>query len=118
LRENIERKRLHLWRMKNWILHDDNAPSMSTPRSWVSHQPQHVIASASGLLTRVSSCRLLPFPKDEDAADRSPFSHRCRDAARITDYHTRYHKNTNITTPDVNTAMSLGTLSYQDRRSL
>jgi histone-lysine N-methyltransferase SETMAR len=26
LRENIRRKRLDLWRMKNWILHDDNAP--------------------------------------------------------------------------------------------
>jgi hypothetical protein len=40
----------------------------------------------------------------------------------IADYHihthTRDHKNTNITTPDVNTAMSLGTLPYQDWRSL
>jgi hypothetical protein len=36
----------------------------------------------------------------------------------ITDYHTRDHKNTNITTPDVNTAMSLGTLPFQDSRSL
>jgi hypothetical protein len=28
--------------------------------------------------------------------------------------HTRGHKNTNTTTPDVNTAMSFGTLPYQD----
>jgi hypothetical protein len=28
------------------------------------------------------------------------------------------HKNINITTPDVKTAMSLGTLPYQDWRSL
>jgi histone-lysine N-methyltransferase SETMAR len=26
LRENIRRKRSDLWRAKNWILHDDNAP--------------------------------------------------------------------------------------------
>jgi hypothetical protein len=32
--------------------------------------------------------------------------------------HTHDHKNTNITTPDVNIAMSLGTLPYQDWRSL
>jgi hypothetical protein len=32
----------------------------------------------------------------------------------ITDYHTHDHKNTNITNPNVNTAMSLGTLPYQD----
>jgi hypothetical protein len=32
----------------------------------------------------------------------------------IADDHTHDHKNTNITTPDVNTAMSLGTLPYQD----
>jgi hypothetical protein len=33
--------------------------SPSTPGSWVSRQPQHVIA----LLARFSSCRLLLFPK-------------------------------------------------------
>jgi hypothetical protein len=32
--------------------------------------------------------------------------------------HIHDHKHTNITTPDVNTAMSLGTLPYQDCRSL
>jgi hypothetical protein len=32
----------------------------------------------------------------------------------IADYHTCDHKNTNVTTPDVNTAMSLGALPYQD----
>jgi hypothetical protein len=28
LRENIQQKRLDLWHAKNWILHDDNAPSL------------------------------------------------------------------------------------------
>jgi hypothetical protein len=32
----------------------------------------------------------------------------------IADNHTRDRKNTNITTSNVNTAMSLGTLPYQD----
>jgi hypothetical protein len=42
----------------------------------------------------------------------------------ITDYHTHTHththdhKNTSITTPDVNTAISCGTLAYQDWSSL
>jgi hypothetical protein len=95
--------------------------SLSTPCSWVSCQPQHVIASKPALLARFSSCRLLPFPEDEDAAERSPFSHCCRDPAQIADYHT--HVNTKaliykVTTPDVNTAMSLGTLPYQNWRSL
>jgi hypothetical protein len=43
----------------------------------------HVIASAPALLARYSSCRLLTFPEDEEAAERSPFSHHCRDPARI-----------------------------------
>jgi hypothetical protein len=62
--------------------------SPSTPRSWVSCQPQHVVSSAPALLARFSSCWLLPFPKDEDAGERSPFSHCCQDSAWIADYHT------------------------------
>jgi hypothetical protein len=75
LRENIRRKQLDLWCVRNWILHDDNAPSLSTPHLWVSRQPQHVIASTPALLTRFSSCRLLPFPEDDDAVERSPHFH-------------------------------------------
>jgi hypothetical protein len=37
--------------------------SLSTPRSLVSCQPQHVITSAPTLLARFSSCRLFLFPK-------------------------------------------------------
>jgi hypothetical protein len=93
--------------------------SLNTPFSWVSRQPQHVNASTPTLLARYSSCRLLPFPEDEDAAERSPFSRCCQDPAWIADYHTHtWSQNTNITTPDINTAMSLGTLPYQDWRSL
>jgi hypothetical protein len=45
--------------------------SLSSTHSWVSCQPQHVITSATTLLVRFSSCRLLPLPEDEDAAERS-----------------------------------------------
>jgi hypothetical protein len=85
--KNIWWKRLDLWRAKNWILHSDNTPSPSTPCPWVSCQPQHVIVSAPTLLARFSPCRLLPFPEDENAAERSPFSHHCQDPAWIADYH-------------------------------
>jgi hypothetical protein len=108
---SVERKELDLPRRQCTL-------STSTPCSWVSRQPQHVIASASTLLARFSSSRLLPFPKDEDAAESSPFSHSFWYQARIADYHTRDHKSTNITIPNVNTAMSLGTPPYQDWRSL
>jgi hypothetical protein len=73
LRENVWQKRLDLWGAKNWILHNNNAPC---------HQSQHVISSTLSLLSRFSSCQLLPFP--EDAAERLPFSHCCRDPAQIT----------------------------------
>jgi hypothetical protein len=47
-----------------------------------------------------------------------PFSPWCNRRLPHTHTHTRDHKNTNVTTPDVNTEMSLGTLPYQDWRSL
>jgi hypothetical protein len=56
--------------------------SLRTPHSRVSRQP-HVIASTPAVIARFSSCRLLPFPEDEDAAERLLFSHRCRDPVRI-----------------------------------
>jgi hypothetical protein len=40
--------------------------------SFVSRQP-HVIASVPAVLARCSSCRLLPFPEDEEAAEGLPF---------------------------------------------
>jgi hypothetical protein len=63
--------------------------SVTAPSSFVSFSPTTTCYRfAPVLLARFSSCRLLPFPEDEDAAESSPFSHHCRDPARIADYHT------------------------------
>jgi hypothetical protein len=81
--------------------------SLSTPRSWVSRQPQHVIASAPALLARFSSCRLFPFRCSWKVAVFTPLP---KSSANRRLPHTRDHKITTITTPDINTAMSLGIL--------
>jgi hypothetical protein len=91
---------------------------MKTMHPVTEHSSFMSFLPTSALLARFSSCRLIPFPEDEDAAERLPFYHHCWDPAWIADYHTRDHKNTNETTPDVNIAMSLGTLPYQDWISL
>jgi hypothetical protein len=65
---------------------------------------------------------LLPHPPDLAPADFFLFlkmkmrlkGRRFHTVAEIAGYHTHVHRNTNITTPNVNTAMSLGTLPYQD----
>jgi histone-lysine N-methyltransferase SETMAR len=115
LKENIRRKRLDLWRVKNWILHDDNAPCH---RALIVHD----------FLSNLSMLSLPHPPYSPDLAPADCFlflkmkmqlkGSRFHTVAEIqsesqTTTHTRDHKNTNITTPDVNTAMSLGTLPHQ-----
>jgi hypothetical protein len=73
-----------------------------TEHSSVSFSPTTTRRFRIRPIARFSSYQLLPFPEDEDAAERPPFSHRCRDPAQIADYHACDHRNTSITTPDVN----------------
>jgi histone-lysine N-methyltransferase SETMAR len=116
LRENIRRKQIDLWRAKNWILHDNNAPC-------------HKALLIREFLANHNMLSLLHPPYSPDLAPADFFlfpkmktqlkGHRFHTVAEIqcelqTTTHTCDHKNTNITTPDVNTAMSLGTLPYQD----
>jgi hypothetical protein len=84
LRNIIRQKRLDLWCVKKWILHDDNAPCHQAllVREFLAN---HNMLS---LPHPLYSPDLAPLPEDEDATERLPFSHRCRDPARIADYHT------------------------------
>jgi hypothetical protein len=116
LRENIRRKRPDLWRTKNWILHDDNVPCH---RALLVHE----------FLANHNMLSLLhpPYSQDLAPADFFLFSkmkmqlkgrhfHTVAEIQREsrTTTHSRGHKKTNMTTPDVNTAMSLGTLPFQN----
>jgi hypothetical protein len=132
LRENIQRKWPGLWCAKNWILHDDNAPChrallvrkfLANHNMWlIPHLPYSPgLAPADFFLFPKMKMQLKGRHFHTVAEIQRELQTTTRTHAHThthTHTHTHDHKNTNIATTDVNIEMSLGTLPYQDWRSL
>jgi histone-lysine N-methyltransferase SETMAR len=115
LRENIQRKGLDLWRAKNWILHNNSVTchqALLVREFLASHNMlslPHPLYSPD-----LAPADFFLFPKMKMQLKVCCFHTVAEIQRKSQDYHTRDHRNADITTPDVNTAMSLGTLPYQD----